>query len=100
VWPSFADAAFSVSPGQVGPEPIRNEFGWHVIKVEERRLVAPPSLADVRESIRQELTAQAIRQAIRQARAQLPIHEFNVDGSATLDTANRPGGDAGGAPGP
>ena len=89
VWPGFADVAFSIQPGQVGPKPIHNEFGWHVVKVEERRLVAPPSLDDARESIRQELTAQAVRQAVKQARAQLPIHEFNVDGTVKLDQGPR-----------
>ena len=92
VWPGFADAAFSLQPGQTAPQPIRNEFGWHVVKVEERRLVAPPSLPDVRESIRQELIAQAIRQAVKQARAQLPIRTFNMDGSPRLDDAPRTAG--------
>lgn len=81
VWPAFADVAFSLSPGQIGPTPIHNEFGWHVVKVEERRLVAPPSLTDVRETLRQELASQAVRAAVKQARSQLPIHQFNLDGS-------------------
>ena len=84
VWPAFADVAFSLQPGQVGPHPVHNEFGWHVIKVEERRLVAPPSLEEAREGIRRELTTEAIREAVKQARAQLQIHEFNIDGSVRL----------------
>ena len=97
VWPGFADVAFSLQPGQVGPKPIRNEFGWHVVKVDERRLVAPPSLSDVRESIRRALIAQEVRQAVKQARAQLPIHEFNIDGTVKMDSLVRgPGESVGG----
>jgi peptidyl-prolyl cis-trans isomerase C len=81
VWPGFADAAFSLQPGQVGPVPIHNEFGWHVIKVEERRLVAPPTLSEVRDEIRQELTTQAVQQAVADARSQMIIHKFNLDGT-------------------
>jgi peptidyl-prolyl cis-trans isomerase C len=81
VWPAFADAAFSLRPGQVGPQPIHNEFGWHVVKVEERRLVAPPTLSEVRDQIRQDLTAQAVQGAIAEARSQMIIHKFNLDGS-------------------
>jgi peptidyl-prolyl cis-trans isomerase C len=81
VWPSFADVAFSLQPGQIGPVPVHNEFGWHILKVEERRLVAPPTLSEVREKIRQELTAQAVREAIADARSQVIIHKFNLDGS-------------------
>ena len=95
VWPSFADMAFSLQPGQVGPTPVHNEFGWHVIKVEERRLIAPPSLPEVRETIRQELIAQAIRQAVKQARAQLPIRQFNIDGSVKMDTLGKDANGAG-----
>jgi len=81
VWPAFADAAFSLQPGQIGPVPIHNEFGWHVIKVEERRLVAPPTLSEVHDRIRQELTTQAVREAVKEARDQMIIHKFNLDGS-------------------
>jgi peptidyl-prolyl cis-trans isomerase C len=81
VWPSFADVAFSLQPGQVAPNPVKNEFGWHVIKVEEKRLVAPPSFSDMHDQLRQELLAAAVQQAIADARSQLTIHRFNLDGS-------------------
>jgi peptidyl-prolyl cis-trans isomerase C len=81
VWPGFADVAFSLRPGQISPLPIHNEFGWHIVKVEERVLVAPPTLSEVQDKIRRELTAEAVRQAIADARSQMIIHKFNVDGS-------------------
>jgi peptidyl-prolyl cis-trans isomerase C len=88
VWPGFADAAFSLQPGQVAPKPVHNEFGWHVIKVEERRLVGPPTLSEVRDQIREDLMAQAVREAITDARSQMIIHKFNLDGSE-IETAPR-----------
>jgi peptidyl-prolyl cis-trans isomerase C len=90
VWPGFADVAFSLQPGQIAPDPIKNEFGWHVIKVEERRLVAPPGYSEVHDQLRQELLAVAVQQAIENARGQLAIHRFNLDGSE-LDTGPRLG---------
>jgi peptidyl-prolyl cis-trans isomerase C len=93
VWPGFADVAFSLQPGQIAPAPIKNEFGWHVIKVEERRLVAPPSYADLHDQLRQELLAQVVQQEIEKARSQLAIHRFNLDGSE-LETGPRLGGAA------
>jgi peptidyl-prolyl cis-trans isomerase C len=88
VWPGFADVAFSLQPGQIAPKPIRNEFGWHIIKVEERRLVAPPSFSDIKDQLRQELMAAAVQQAIETARQNVTIHRFNLDGSE-LDTGPR-----------
>jgi peptidyl-prolyl cis-trans isomerase C len=88
VWPSFADVAFSLQPGQIAPNPVKNEFGWHVVKVEEKRLVAPPSFSDMHDQLRQDLLAAAVQQAIADARGQLTIHRFNLDGSA-LDNGPR-----------
>ena len=81
VWPAFAEAAFSLQPGQIAATPLHNEFGWHIVKTEEKRTVAPPALSEIREQIRQELTAQAVREAIADARAQMIIRRFNLDGS-------------------
>src|SRR3954469_4107709 len=81
VWPCFADVAFSLQPGQVARDPIRNEFGWHVIKVEEKRLVAAPAYAEGHDQLRQELLATAVQDSVERARAQLSIRRFNMDGS-------------------
>jgi peptidyl-prolyl cis-trans isomerase C len=90
VWPGFADVAFAMQPGQIAPAPIKNEFGWHVVKVEERRQVAPPSYSDVHDQLRQELLAQVVQQEIEKARGQLAVHRFNLDGSE-LETGPRLG---------
>jgi peptidyl-prolyl cis-trans isomerase C len=86
VWPGFADVAFSLQPGQVAANPVHNEFGWHVIKVEERRLVAPPGLEEVHDQIRRDILAEVVEKTIADARAQLVIHRFNLDGSEIDDS--------------
>jgi len=45
----FADAAFALSPGQYTKTPVKTEFGWHVIKVEDRRTGKPPSFEEARD---------------------------------------------------
>jgi len=81
VWPEFADAAFALQPGQFSQTPIHNEFGWHVIKVEERRVVAPPTYSEIHEALRKQLLQAAVQSTLKQARDQLTIRKFNVDGS-------------------
>lgn len=82
VWPDFADVAFALPPGQYSRTPIQNEFGWHIVKVDERRIVPPKTYADMREILRKELLQEAVQRVIEQARSQVSIHKYNVDGSA------------------
>jgi peptidyl-prolyl cis-trans isomerase D len=50
----FAQAAFSQEPGVVG-DPVRTEFGWHLIKVEERREAGARSFEEAAPAIRRQL---------------------------------------------
>lgn len=50
----FEKTAFSLEPGGVS-DPIRTSFGWHVIKVEERRASNVPPFEEVKEQMRDRL---------------------------------------------
>jgi len=60
--PEFSNAAFAMETGAISETPVKTQFGWHVIKVEERRTAAPPPLEAVADSLRGDL-AQRIRAA-------------------------------------
>ena len=48
---AFSDAAFALQPGELSA-PVETEYGWHVIRLEDRRVVPPPSFEDLSEQIR------------------------------------------------
>lgn len=48
--PAFSDAAFALTVGQLS-EPVQSQFGWHVIRLDDRRAAATPPYEQVRETI-------------------------------------------------
>ena len=66
--PEFADAAFKMEPGQVS-DPVKSQFGWHVIKVEEKRMKTFPPFEQIKD--------QAARYVAQKAQSDLiaKLHE-------------------------
>jgi peptidyl-prolyl cis-trans isomerase C len=56
----FAEAAFAMETGEIS-EPVKTRFGWHVIKVEEKRDREPPKFADIKEQLKSSLIRQQLQ---------------------------------------
>lgn len=56
--PEFADAAFAMEPGTIS-DPVKSAFGWHLIKLEEKRDRPAPELDEVRGQLTGDLAQQA-----------------------------------------
>ena len=54
--PEFSAAAFALAPGAYTAAPVKSQFGWHIIKVEEARETAPPSFEQARPQIEDALS--------------------------------------------
>jgi peptidyl-prolyl cis-trans isomerase C len=84
--PAFSDAAFAMKPGQISDKPVKTQYGWHVIKVEERRAAPPPSYEEAHDQLRQEIIQEGIKKVLAEAEAGVHITRFNADGSTPRAT--------------
>jgi len=86
----FADAAFSLKKGDLTDTPVKTQFGYHVIKLEDRRQAPPPTFEELSDQIREELARETVTQIIDQLRAGAKIEKFNIDGSKAEPQAAKP----------
>jgi len=69
----FAEAAFAMEAGTYSSEPVQTQFGWHVIKVEEKKEGAQPSLDEVRQQLVAEISRDAFNALVEDLRATADI---------------------------
>ena len=73
--PEFSDTAFKLDKGQVS-EPVKTQFGWHVIKVEDKRMKALPKFEEVKPQIEQYVTRKAQAELVTSLRASAKIEKM------------------------
>ncbi len=77
----FSEAAFAGTVGKVIETPVHTQFGWHVIRVDDRRKAPPPSLEEVRGDLESELSQEIVAGVVADLRGKATVEEFRSDGT-------------------
>ena len=74
--PAFSEAAFALDVGEVS-EPVKTEFGWHLIKLEDRKKGGAQPFEDVENAIRMVLLRQSVQDRLVELRkdARIEVHD-------------------------
>ena len=72
--PEFAEAAFKLDKGQVS-DPVKSQFGWHVIRVDDKRTKQPPTFEQVKDQIENFVQRKAQADLIQKLRADAKIEK-------------------------
>ena len=68
----FAEVAFKVEKGQMS-DPVKSQFGWHIIKVEDKRQKPFPTYDQVKDQIERYVVQKAQADLIMKLRAEAKI---------------------------
>jgi peptidyl-prolyl cis-trans isomerase C len=93
--PEFAEAAFKLQPGQIS-DPVQSQFGWHIIKVEDRRMRTFPPFEQVKDQAARYVAQKAQSDLIASLRQGAKIER--TDDAAKPADANSPAAPADAAP--
>lgn len=74
--PEFSEVAFKLEKGQVS-DPVKTQFGWHVLKVEDKRMREPPPFDKVRGEIEQFASRKAQVDFVAKLRADAKIERLD-----------------------
>src|SRR5471030_2363007 len=84
--PEFSAVAFALEPGKIS-DPVKSQFGWHVIKVEEKRDRKAPDFAQVKAQIETYVTRKAQADYVAKLRETAKVERLDKPDVAATDAA-------------
>lgn len=86
--PQFEEAVFSLEKGAVS-EPVKTQFGWHIIKLEDKRAKAPPAFEVVKDRILQSMLLQKASQTAVDLRSKAKIEYVDEGIKKSIEERNK-----------
>ncbi len=70
--PEFETTAFGLEIGQVSA-PVQSQFGWHIIRLDEKRMTSPAAFEQVAPQLGQQMILEAFDQSVSELKAAMPV---------------------------
>ena len=78
--PEFEQAAFALEKGAYTKEPVKTQFGWHVVILNQKRIAEAPPLDEVKEEITAQLQRAAVEAKVAELTDAAEIERPEVEG--------------------
>ncbi len=83
--PQFEEAAFKLEKGAVSA-PVQSQFGWHIIKLDDKRVRAAPPFEAVKERILQSLVGEKAQAVATELRTKAKVEVLDADLSKAINS--------------
>ena len=75
--PPFEKAAFSLNKNEISQRPVQTQFGWHVIKIFDKRIPEAPSYENMKSKLIQDLERKIVSKKIQDLRNDALIEKLS-----------------------
>lgn len=82
--PEFADAAFALKAGEYTKTPVKSQFGYHIIKSEEKRQRPEPQFETVKPQLDAQLRREKLSSMLESWQTEAAIKKFDINGEPVV----------------
>jgi peptidyl-prolyl cis-trans isomerase C len=84
--PEFDKAVLALEVGKYTKEPVQSQFGWHVIKLEDKRAKQPPAFEEVKDQAKQAVIRDKYFALVKQLRGAAKVEISDANLKKAVDT--------------
>lgn len=77
---AFSNAAFALKVGAFSEKPVETQYGWHIIKLEDRRMQKQPAFDEIKPQLEEKMGGDIAEKIVKELHVGAKIEIFDING--------------------